>query len=92
MKKIIIVLGIIWLAVFAHYAYTTDLNTSRLLQSSQGCCTIFYEDMDVTSDDVLVYYVRYTTHDGEVQDTHVQEPELESTINMYQEYCYAHHN
>ena len=92
MKKIIIVVLTLSLAWVTYLVYTTDLNTGRILHSTHGCCTIYWEDIDVTDTDVKVYHVRYTTTNGEVQDSYVEQPELESEVNMYQEYCYAHHN
>ena len=75
--------------MFTYLAVTQE--TTRVLYSSTGCCSITVDDIDITSDDVLVYEVSYTTYDGLSEITFVQQPELEAEINMYQEYCYHNH-
>jgi hypothetical protein len=78
------------LAMLTYLLVTQESGTT--LHSTTGCCAIYVKDIDITSDDVLVYKVRYTQHDGDIHTSFVEEPELDSEINMYQEYCYAHHN
>lgn len=91
MKRFILFIVIISLSFALYVAVGSITGHSYLLQSSTDCCSILVEDVDVTADDVIVYHIRYT-HDNGVEHSFVEEPELDAEINMYQEYCYAHHN
>lgn len=86
--KLIIFLSIC-LAMFTYLAITEE--TGTVLHSSTGCCTIYVEEVDVTDKNVIVYHVRYTEKDGTHEDSYVEQPELDSEVNMYQEWCYTHH-
>jgi hypothetical protein len=68
--------------------YINDYNNSHYsLQSTTGCCTIKVEYDDVYT---ITYYdnIANTSH----IEVETREVDAEWLIDMYQDYCYTHHN
>ena len=93
MKRIFIIITLcLSLAIVTLLICNYDYN-SYTIKSRTGCCTISVKDRtDVNGIKVkVVTYYSYDTGKHDRTYTH-DGTELDETINMYQEYCYSHHN